>query len=117
MGAEEYSRIRAIGNDFGRTERQRNVINSIIAGCKGMSISQLNELLNRILPLIATDIDDKEIFNYALELFPLLSGSHIVQQRIPIEGSYEDAWVGSLDVLLPDMEINRQFLVDTLLPK
>ena len=115
--ALQYSRIRAIGNDFGRTERQRNVINSIIAGCKGMSISQLNELLNRILPLIATDIDDKEIFNYALELFPLLSGSNIVQQRIPIEGSYEDAWVGSLDVLLPDMEINRQFLVDTLLPK
>lgn len=115
--ALQYSRIRAIGNDFGRTERQRKVINSVIAGCKGMSISQLENLLWEILPLIATDLDDKTIINYALELFPLLSGSHIVQQRIPIEGSYEDAWVGSLDVLLSDMEINRQFLVDTLLPK
>ena len=115
--ALQYSRIRAIGNDFGRTERQRNVINSIIAGCRGMNISQLNNLLTKILPLIATDIDNQTIFDYALELFPLLSGSNIVQQRIPIEGSYEDAWVGSLDVLLPDMEINRQFLVDTLLPK
>lgn len=115
--ALQYSRIRAIGNDFGRTERQRNVINSIIAGCKSMSFFQLNELLNKILPLISTDIDDKTIFNYALELSPMLSGSNIVQQRIPIEGSYEDAWVGSLDVLLPNMEINRQFLVDTLLPK
>lgn len=115
--ALQYSRIRAIGNDFGRTERQRNVINSIIAGCRGMNISQLNNLLTKILPLIATDIDNQTIFDYALELFPLLSGSNIVQQRIPIEGSYEDAWVGSLDVLLPNMEINRQFLVDTLLPK
>lgn len=117
--ALQYSRIRAIGNDFGRTERQRNVINSIIAGCKGMSLSQLRNLLNEVLPLIATDIDNKQIVNYALELFPMLSGSTIVQQRIPIEGSYQEAaYVGSIpDVLLPDMEINRQFLVDTLLPK
>lgn len=115
--ALQYSRIRAIGNDFGRTERQRNVINSIITGCKSMSISQLNELLNRILPLIATDITNDKILDYTRELLPLLSGSSIVQQRIPIEGSYTDAWVGSLDVLLPNMEINRQFLVETLLPK
>ena len=115
--ALQYSRIRAIGNDFGRTERQRNVINSIIAGCKSMSIDQLNNLLNRILPLIATDITNDKILDYTRELVPLLSGSNIVQQRIPIEGSYEDAWVGSLDVLLPNMEINRQFLIETLLPK
>lgn len=117
--ALQYSRIRAIGNDFGRTERQRNVINSIIASCKGMSPSQLDTLLREILPLIATDLDNATIFNYALELFPLLSGSNIVQQRIPIEGSYDEekVWVGALDVLLPNMEINRQFLVDTLLPK
>ena len=116
--ALQYSRIRAIGSDFARTERQRKVINSIIAGCKGMSFSQLDNLLNRILPLIATDIkDDSQIVNYALDLFPMLSGSTIVQQRIPIAGSYEEVWVGSLDVLLPDMEINRQFLAETLLPK
>lgn len=117
--ALQYSRIRAIGNDFGRTERQRKVINSVIAGCKGMSSSRLDTLLREILPLIATDLDNATIFNYALELFPLLSGSNIVQQRIPIEGSYREAdYVGSIpDVLLPDMEINRQFLVDTLLPK
>lgn len=118
--ALQYSRIRAIGNDFGRTERQRNVINSVIAGCKSMSLPQLNNLLNQLLPLIATDItDDKQIVNYVLELFPMLSGSTIVQQRIPIEGSYAEVdAIGSLvDVLLPDMELNRQFLANTLLPK
>lgn len=114
--ALEYSRIRYIGNaDFGRTERQRNVINAIINECKTMSLSQANELLTKILPLVATDMPKDEIVNCARTLFPLLKGS-IESQRIPIDGSYTLEWVGALDVVLPNLEINRQYLLDTLLP-
>ena len=114
--ALEYSRIRYIGNaDFGRTERQRNVINSIINGCKNMSWAKADEMLKKILPLIATDMTDGDIIEYALKLFPLLKGS-IKSQRIPIDGSYTLEWVGPLDVVLPNIEINRQYLLDTLLP-
>lgn len=114
--ALEYSRIRYIGNaDFGRTERQRNVINSIINGCKSMSWIKADEMLKKILPLVATDMTDGQIVDYALTLFPLLKGS-IESQRIPIDGSYTLEWVGALDVVLPNIEINRQYLLDTLLP-
>lgn len=116
--ALNYSRIRYVGNsDFERTERQRRVVNAIIDKCKNASFSQLNNLLNNILPLVATDMSNSQILSYAVDLFPILSGSSIVQQRIPINGSYTFEWVGNLDVVLPDIDLNRQFLVDTLLPK
>ena len=116
--ALNYSRIRYVGNsDFERTERQRRVVDAIISKCKNASFSQLNNLLNNILPSVATDMTNSQILSYAVDLFPILAGSSIVQQRIPINGSYSFQWVGNLDVVLPDIELNRQYLVDTLLPK
>ncbi len=112
-----YSRIRYVGNaDFQRTERQRDVINAIMNSCKNMSLSQANSLLTQILPLVATDMSNEQIFDYALSLFPLLKGS-VNSQRIPIDGSYTLEWVNALDVVLPNIEINRQYLLDTLLSK
>ncbi len=115
--ALEYSRIRYIGNaDFGRTERQRNVITALLNSCRGMNLFQADEMLNNLLPLVATDMTNSQIVNYVKDLFPLLSGSRLESQRIPIDGSYELTWVGALDVVLPDLELNRQYLLDTLLP-
>ena len=115
--ALQYSRIRSIGSDFQRTQRQRNVISAAISQCKNLSFSQINNLINSVLPLVATDLTNAQILSYALELFPLLSGSTVIQQRIPIEGSYQLCYVGAMSVVLPDIEMNHQFLVDTLLPK
>lgn len=115
--ALQYSRIRSIGSDFQRTQRQRNVISAIISQCKNLSFSQINGLINSLLPVVATDMTNAQIISYAVELFPLLSGSTVIQQRIPIEGSYKLCYVGAMSVVLPDIEMNHQFLVDTLLPK
>ena len=50
----------------------------------------------------------------------LLSGD-FKSQRVPIDGSYELTYVISgntaLDVVLPNIELNRQYLLETLLPK
>lgn len=114
--ALNYSRIRKLGSDFARTERQRKVLTSILNGCRSMSLSQANALVTQIAPLITTDMDSGTLLRYVAELFPLLSGSNIVTQRIPIDGSYELTYVGALDVVLPDLEVNRQYLYDTLMP-
>ena len=112
-----YSRIRAIGYDFERTERQRNVLSAILVKCKSMGITQANSLLWELLPLVTTDMSNSQITDYALELLPLLSANEVTTQRIPIEGSYTVTYVGPLDVVLADTEINRQFLIETLMPK
>ncbi len=117
-----YSRIRAFGNgDYDRTERQRRVIMAIINSCKGSSFSELHTLLMSVLPLIATDMSNEQIMNLATNLFPLLSGGSLSQQRIPIDGSYYDTGPNAIGTipycLVPDYEKNHQFLVDTLMPK
>ena len=48
-----YSRIRYIGTDFGRTERQRVVIGEIIKKTKTLSVSELNDLADIVLPMIS----------------------------------------------------------------
>ena len=117
-----YSRIRGTGNgDYDRTERQRRLIMTIMDSCKGSSFGELHTLLMNILPLIATDLSDEQIMNLATNLFPLLSGGSVSQQRIPIDGSYYDTGPNAIGTipycLVPDYEKNHQFLVDTLLPK
>lgn len=114
-----YSRIREIGTDFGRTERQRKVLTAVINKAKRLSLSQALDMLNQLLPMLTTDItDDAQIIRYVTELFPLLSGGELRALRIPVDGAYEDVKaIGNLnDVLVPDLEANRKVLRDYLLP-
>lgn len=106
-----YSRIRAIGDgDFGRTERQRKVISALIEKCRNMNLSQLNKLMEEALPLLTTDLTNREILNYVVELLPILTNLKVNTQRIPADGTYQYAWIDEKSVLLPDLEANRELL-------
>lgn len=83
-----YSRIRAIGNDQGRTNRQRIVLTELINKAKGMDIVALYGVVSELLPMITTDMENSEILGYVLEIAPLLPELTIVSQRIPAEGAY-----------------------------
>lgn len=113
--ALSYSRIRYIGTDFARTNRQRTVIMALIQAYKNLSLSSMLELLYDILPLITTDMTNAEIINYATSLFPLLSTATFVTQQIPANDAYEDAVIRGDQVLLPDLEVNRQILKNTIM--
>lgn len=112
-----YARIRYLGMDFERTNRQRKVLNSMLNSCKDMSLGEMSRLLDAFLPLVSTNMERNQITSLAMELFPLLSRASIVNQRIPIDGSYDLTYVGDMDVVLGDLEKNRQFLETTLNPK
>ncbi|MBQ9167819.1 MAG: LCP family protein [Oscillospiraceae bacterium] len=113
-----YSRIRYIGNgDYGRTSRQRTVLNALIQAYKNTSLTKMLLLLDDVLPLVTTDMTDKEIIGYATDLFPLLASSTITSQRIPADGAYYDASIRGMSVLVPDLAENRQLLIDSLSPQ
>ncbi len=102
-----YSRIRYVGNgDFERTERQQKVISALVEQSRNLSIPQLNNLLQKALPMLTTDLSDKEIIGYAARVFTILSDLKIEKQRIPADGTWEYAIVSNLDVV-------RMFDVDT----
>lgn len=112
--ALNYARIRKLDSDFGRTNRQRKVLTALLAQAKHMSLTQMNNLVNGIIPLITTDMSNGDILGYVMEFFPLLSDLEVTTQYIPAEGTYQGASVRGMSVLIPDMEANRQILRDTI---
>ena len=111
-----YARNRSSGptSDFGRTNRQRTVLNALIQAYKEKPLTEMIGLLDDILPLITTDLTQGEILSYVSALFPMLSECEIVTQHIPVQGGYYDATIRGMQVLVPNMEVNRQALIDSL---
>ncbi len=106
-----YCRVRKVStgtenNDFGRTQRQRAVLNAIFEKVKSKNILQLGLLMNDILlqVKIETDITQSE-FNRYLEEAVSLNVRELENLRIPSDGNYESARVQigkyNQDVLQP----------------
>ena len=64
-----YSRIRfTAGGDYKRTERMRDVISAVFDKVKNMSIGQLNNMADAILPKVYTNISGSEIMSLLPQL-------------------------------------------------
>ena len=63
LQAVAYCRIRQIGNDFQRTERQRTVLTQISEKAKTMSASQLNEIATSAFEEVYTSLELQEILD------------------------------------------------------
>ena len=112
-----YSRIRDIGDDFGRTNRQRTVLTALVDKAKTLSWLQLYPLINNILPLITTDMTDAEILGYVRDLLPILPELEIVSQRVPVDGNFSYANINNNSVILlreKDMKIALEMLKKTM---
>lgn len=67
--ATSYCRIRyTAGDDFKRTERQREVIMEIVNTAKQADISQINDIINAVFPKIATNYTNEEMLQMAPEM-------------------------------------------------
>ena len=83
-----YARMRKVGHgDYERTERQRIVITKVIEKLAKKNILEINKIFQTIMPLITTDMTNKEITNYAFEFIPMLKDLKIQSQRIPFDGN------------------------------
>lgn len=82
-----YARCRHIDSDWHRIERQRNVIQAVVTKTKSLSVTELNNLLNNVLPMVQTNLTKLEITELLL-LAPKYRGVQIKQTTIPVSGSY-----------------------------
>lgn len=110
--ALEYVRLRKIDTDHARTQRQRNILVAIANRAKNMSVFELNATLNKILPLITTDLSRTQIFSQAASLPSYLSGN--IQQYVIPHKSTPLTLVNDFEVLLIDWEDEVQYLHDVL---
>ena len=71
-----YARLRkAEGDnesDVVRTGRQQKLVGIILDKIRGLSLSELQNLANKVLPLITTSMDNKQITEYLLNYLPML---------------------------------------------
>lgn len=109
-----YSRIRALGGDFDRTNRQRTVLLALLNKAMDMPVTELYNLVEALIPMVVTDMSNTEIVAAAMDLAPMLQDLEIISQRIPVDDGYNMTMVDGMSVLLPDLEMNREFLVDTI---
>lgn len=116
--ALHYARNRSVGgtSDFGRTERQRNVMVGVFNKSKNLSPLQMYRMLEKLLPLMTTNLDNETILKYAAQVIPMMSGLQLKTARIPVDGGYRNAWVGKMAVLIPNLEVNRRALQEILAP-
>ena len=81
-----YSRIRHIegttGTDFGRTDRQRKVLNMIIDKIKNAGILDINKMLENVLPQITTNMSKSQLYFLSLRA-PFILSYERLELRIP----------------------------------
>ena len=111
-----YCRIRTVGadGDFGRTGRQRKVLGALIEKSKNMSVAQMIASANKVIPLLATDMDSGQILSYIRQFAPMLSSLQIINQRIPADGAYSSVMIDGKAVLRVDFEAAHRLLVNTI---
>lgn len=64
-----YTRIRyTAGNDFKRTERQREVIAKIVEKAKTASAATLNKIMDTVFPMIKTNLSKTEILSMGMNM-------------------------------------------------
>lgn len=78
MQATAYARIRhTTGDDYRRTERQRDVLTKIVEKLQGVSVAQLNEIIDKVFPEVSTNFTLAEILDYAIDAFDYKLGETV----------------------------------------
>ncbi len=83
-----YSRIRKIDTDYRRAGRQRKVLLSLVERYKSLTVEEMLDMLEAVLPMITTNIPKEKIVPLAMELFPMLGTCEFKNQQIPAEGTF-----------------------------
>ena len=111
-----YCRIRAVGtsgheySDFGRTSRQRTVLNRIYSSAAGMSYFELMGVANKCLSFVTTDLTAEDIEKYIGLILAVGIDKGIENYRIPVSGTFSEALLRDMIVTKIDLQANAEAL-------
>ena len=75
------------GSDFGRTQRQRNVLTAIAEKAQDGDYASLSDTMEDVMPYITHDITEMQMIGLMMQLGSWLDYD-IQQQHIPYDGEY-----------------------------
>lgn len=112
-----YCRIRYLDSDFGRTQRQRRVLEALVEKGRELPAGEVLRLCGQLSSQVTTDMSGGQILSLAAEVFPILRGMTVVSQQIPVEGTFRETTVDGMDVIVADETENRAFLACSIYGK
>ncbi len=104
-----HGRNRHIGSDYARTQRQRTIIGEVLKVAGGLSLSELDDCLNVVLPLITTNMPKTQIKSFVGKVFSLVKYD-VESVQIPQPGTYQSIWYN----LVMDLNQNVRYLYRTI---
>ncbi len=113
LQAVAYSRIRYIGNaDYERTSRQREVLTEMFSKVSTLSLAELNNVINEMLPLVTHNISQLTMVKLMAQV-PELIEYEVVTDRVPYDGLF----TSRNGLLVPDMAATAARLQETIYVK
>ena len=111
-----YTRIRNLDadGDFSRTGRQQKVLSALFSSYQGANLFTILSVVPKILPMLSTDMEQRQVVSTILQLLPMLSNSTIQSHQIPQKDMYSYSTIRGMSVLTADLGDIRKDLEDFL---
>ena len=115
-----YCRVRYVPNcngtkyDYGRTERQRMVIENLFERYKEAGITKWIKILKQTLGYIETDIDEQTMEELIYVVYDKRI-STMEQRQLPAKGTFDSKDIGKVtSTLAVDWEENKEIFMNML---
>lgn len=104
---EEHPEVVISGDDFDRTNRQRNLLTTIMKSLKNANLAQIVSIVGEIGPMITTNLKKDELTTLVANSMTYLSYD-MEQFRVPLDDYYRYDVYNQMSVLvITDMEETR----------
>lgn len=98
-----YARIRKLDSDYGRTERQRKVLNSLMSGLQDASLTKLTNLVVSNAQYYSTNLSITQILDLAQVVLGRTDFAQAQSMYLPVQGTYKEE-VRNNDARLYDVD-------------
>ncbi len=109
-----YSRNRYSDSDYGRTARQREVVNGIFDKIKGMDMLTAMNLVTKLAPHIQTSLDMNEITTYAKAVLAdkdlTFDDFRVPTDEYSLGGTLDGVWYLFPNTLVDNARVLHQFI-------
>ncbi|MBQ3051048.1 MAG: LCP family protein [Clostridia bacterium] len=106
MQALAYARVRYVGLDFGRTERQRKVLTASVKQLLSLPVDKQVQVIAKYMLRVKTDLTVPELL-YLILVFATLDQYETSSIALPVEGTYKYQRVNGKEVIAVDLAANR----------
>ena len=107
--ALEYMRCRKLDSDFGRTNRQANVMKALMQEMRGVSLDKALLLVSELGGFFSTDLSLAEQLVLARDVYTLRNAK-VNHHQVPASGTFRYTTLRRASVLKIDVEKNKRLL-------